>query len=108
MVTNNYQDHFAPFPDLLGPPGGPKKLNKCRNRQVSQIVTPNVTPNETANVTPNETANVMHMNSSLVAKFGNRPARSHRNPKILILTKFDYCKCTTAREMAIFVFGLLN
>ena len=49
-----------------------------------------MTPNETANVTPNETANVMHMNSSLVAKFGNGPARSHRNPKILILTKFDF------------------
>ena len=52
-----------------------------------------MTPNETANVTPNETANVMHMNSSLVAKFGNRPARSHRNPKLWILTKLDPSEC---------------
>ena len=71
-------------------------------------MTPNVTPNETANVTPNETANVMHMNSSLVAKLCNRPARSHRNPKIWILTKFDLSKCTTTLEIAIFVFGLVN
>ena len=61
-----------------------------------------MTPNETANVTPNETANVMHMNSSLVAKFGNGPARSHRNPKLWILTKLDPPKCITAPEMAIF------
>ena len=27
-----------------------------------------------------------------MAKLGNRPARSHRNPKILILTKFDHSK----------------
>ena len=67
-----------------------------------------MTPNETANVTPNETANVMHMNSSLVAKMDNRPARRHRNPKLWILTKFYCSKCTTAREMAIFVFELLN
>ena len=52
-----------------------------------------MTPNETANVTPNETANVMHMNSSLVDKFGNRPARSHRNPKLWILTKLDLSEC---------------
>ena len=67
-----------------------------------------MTPNETANVTPNETANVMHMNSSLVAKFGNGPARRHRNPKLWILTKFYISKCTTAPEMAIFAFLLVN
>ena len=67
-----------------------------------------MTPNETANVTPNETANVMHMNSSLVAKFGNGPARNHRNPKLWILTKLDPSKCITAPEMAIFAFRLVN
>ena len=56
-------------------------------------------------VTPNET---MHMNSSLVAKFGNGPARSHQNPKLWILTKLDPSKCIKAPQMAIFVFQLLN
>ena len=67
-----------------------------------------MTPNETANVTPNETANVMHMNSSQVAKFGNEPARGHRNPKLWILTKLDPSKCIQAPQMAIFEFQLLN
>ena len=52
--------------------------------------------------------NPMHMKRLQVAKFGNGPARRHRNPKLWILTKLVHSKCITAPQMTIFAFWLVN